>query len=828
MFNYFSTKCKLLTVLLAILITGAANGNMTSRPRQNKAIEAIANSTLNSIINNNNTIIYKWLPESEIHVSSAAPEVDQLLKTLNGKMRLVVCSYDGSNLVRCLPFVNGKLHLSESNGNISDWSFKLQSSRVPGENDATDLSITFKITAGKAISSGIAAAFDFSGWSPENYILAPAAVYNANRYRVLPVQYPPYIYEPKDKPLDMPVTITNVLHLNKDFSPGKIEILTGSCSTPLLSFYNPVKKRGWIMLTTQGTQFGNSGLIIEEDLSAKRATFVLSAPGVREARYVMTGFTKSTDQAADFKANDQVELKMRIYNFSAGNLQEFYDKVFTIRKALSGPTVYRNVAPFSAINDIILDHHDKTKYYEDDKYGYICSGPKGDQPYWHLQAGWAGVPVYSFPQVIQPTPERLRRISKSFDVLKIMQGTSGLTRGIFMKGEFYGDNFKEKEKNRNIAMVRRSGEMLFFGIQTLELLKREGKEAVIKPEWIEMFRKEAEGIVKIWKDYGQFGQFIDAETGKMDVNGSTAGAVCISGLAIASVYFNNPQYLKIAELAGNFYYNRDLSKGYAGGGPAEILQCQDSESAYDITEAYTTLFELTRNPVWLKYARDAAALFSTWTISYDYKFPEGSVMHRIDAKSTGAVWASIQNAHGAPGIYILSGNFLLRLYRTTGDKRYMELLKDIAHNVVQYTTTETNPVVPKAAPGSVTERVNLSDWEGKENIGGSIPDGDSNMAWEVVTSLTITQNPGIYLRLDTGNLFVLDNVNAVITKRDKNKITLRITNPTAYDARISLFSEDSVMSGKVMDRYSFMKWPKVEVKAGKTKEFSVDSDGHIK
>jgi hypothetical protein len=99
----------------------------------------------------------------------------------------------------------------------------------------------------------------------------------------------------------------------------------------------------------------------------------------------------------------------------------------------------------------------------------------------------------------------------------------------------------------------------------------------------------------------------------------------------------------------------------------------------------------------------------------------------FDARSTGAVWASIQNAHGAPGMYILSGNFLLRLYRATGDKRYMELLKDITHNVVQYTTTEKNPVVPKAVPGSVSERVNLSDWEGANNIGGSIPDGDSNM-----------------------------------------------------------------------------------------------------
>ncbi len=820
------SKHDILPILLILFFAGTSVANLHGRPLQSYRLDK--ESALNKpaeTVDAGDTIAEKWLPGPENQLPCASPEVDQFLKTLGGKMRVLGCEYSGSKLVKSLPFVHGELIVNESKQNNTEWSFKLRPTFVGKDQDVMDLSLVFLLKKGFAKSSGIAVAFDFTDWSSDNYILAPAAVYNANRYTINPVQYPPYIYDPKDKPLDMPVTITNVLHLNKDLSPGKIEMLTGSCATPLMSFYNKNTKRGWIMLTTQQTQFGNSGFIIEEDLSRKRATFVLSAPGVRESRYVMTGFTKSTDQAADFKANDQVELKVRLYNFPVESLQEFYDKIFAIRKALSGATVYRKVAPFSAINDIILDHHDKMKYYEDDHYGYICSGPRENQPYWHLQAGWGGVPAFSFPQVIQSTPERLRRIAKSFDVLKLMQGKTGLTHGIFMKGEIFGDNFEEKEKNRNIAMVRRNGEMLFFGIQTLDLLKIKG--SYIDPKWKEMFQKQADGIVKIWKDYGQFGQFIDVETGKMDIHGSTAGAVCISGLALASVYFNNPEYLKIAELAGKYYYDRDLSKGYAGGGPAEILQCQDSEAAYDITEAYTTLFELTGNQEWLRYAKYAAALLSTWTVSYDYKFPKGSVMHRVDARATGAVWASIQNAHGAPGLYILSGDFLLRLYRATSDKRYMELLRDIAHNVVQYTTTEKNPVVPKAVPGSVSERVNLSDWEGAENIGGSIPDGDSNMAWGIVTSLEITQNPGLYLRFDTGDLFVLDNVDAVITKRDKKSVTLKITNPTPYDGRIAIFSEDGAMARKPMDRYAFTKWPKVEVKSGETKEIIVNSDGQI-
>lgn len=487
--------------------------------------------------------------------------VNGFLKTFNGCLRPMVCSYTDGVLKSSTPFVG-----ESAKHQSSLWTCKIDQTNGTVGQDFIDLNFTFKLMEGVLNSGGVAMAFDFENWKAENYVLAPAAVYNGNRYKIIPVQYPPYIYDQKEKPLDLPITITNVLHLNIDKSPAKIEMLTGSCSTPMLSFYDQVDKRGWIMLTDQGTQFGNSGLMIEEDVPNGRATFVVSAPGVRESRYVMTGFTKGTDHAADFKTGDKVEMKVRLYNFGAANLQEFYEKVFSVRKAISGPTTYRNVAPFSAINDIILDHHDKAKYYEDEKSGYICSGPEGNQPYWHLQAGWAGVPVFSFPQVMQPTTERLRRIGNSFDVLKIMQGKTGLVHGMYMKGVLYGDNFKEKEKNRDIAMVRRSGEMLYFGIQTLELFKLEGHENLIKPEWVEMFKNQADGIVKIWKDYGQFGQFIDVETGKMDVNGSTAGAVCISGLALASKYYNVPEYLSVAEAAGNYYYHRAYKRRGRRGG----------------------------------------------------------------------------------------------------------------------------------------------------------------------------------------------------------------------------------------------------------------------
>ena len=176
----------------------------------------------------------------------------------------------------------------------------------------------------------------------------------------------------------------------------------------------------------------------------------------------------------------------------------------------------------------------------------------------------------------------------------------------------------------------------------------------------------------------------------------------------------------------------------------------------------------------------------------------------------------------APGIYILSGDFLLKLYRATGDERYAELLKDIAHNVVQYVTTPSNPLGRGSAPGSVSERVNLSDWEGLDGI-GSVSAGDSNMAWETVALLSILQNPGIYVQTDTDKLLVLDHVNARVLERTDKGVLLEIENPTDYPAEVSVFAETQAEAQKPLGWNAYADWRKVSIKGGEKVKVSLSS-----
>lgn len=768
-----------------------------------------------------------WLPTpvSEMPADEFTAPFDAFLRSLSGRLRPLACWYGGTaQLQASRPFTGGRVQAGGQR-----WECAVHSSPVNEDGTALDLRFSFRLPAGAAPSAGVALAVDFSDWSPDNYVLAPAALYNGNRYRVLPVGYPPYIYDPPDRPLDMPVTVTNIPHLNTSGAPGRVELLTGSCATPLLSFFAPGARRGFILLTDQGTRFGNSGLFVEEEPSQRRASFVVSAPGVREQRYVMCGRADSGDAAADWNAGDEVSLRLRLYNFAAPDIPAFLDKIFDVRKALSGSTQYRHITPFTAAAGMIASHHDRTKWLEEDGYAYICNRPHTDNPFDHLQVGWGGVPVYSYPQAILETPERLRRVRLSFDtVAQNMQGKSGLLYGIFRRGELIGDNFNEWMKRRSIAMIRRDGETLYFGLKQNLLLKARGHADMVKPAWDTMLRRVADGLLRLWNEYGQLGQTVNVETGRIEINGSSAGTACVSGLALASHYFSDPRYLAAAEAVATLYYDRDLSSGYVGGGPAEILQCPDSESAYNLVEAFVVLYELTGTPQWLTCARTAASLLSTWVVSYDYVFPKGCDLERVGARATGSVWASVQNAHSAPGLYVSSGDFLLKLFRATGDRRIAGMYQDTVHNVIQYVNTPTNPVGIGSGPGVVTERVNLSDWEGREGV-GAIPGGDSNQAWETLALLACLENPGIYLRTDDDTLIVLDHMEARVAGTDARRgaKTLEITNPTLYDARVSILAEGRLQAAKPLGWTAFDRWPQVEVKAGATVRVEATSDGTV-
>jgi hypothetical protein len=247
------------------------------------------------------------------------------------------------------------------------------------------------------------------------------------------------------------------------------------------------------------------------------------------------------------------------------------------------------------------------------------------------------------------------------------------------------------------------------------------------------------------------------------------------------------------------------------GACADILQNADSETAYGFMTSLMVLYELTGETKWLEKSRNLANLCATWTVSYDYELPQSTELGRLGAKLTGAVWASTQNKHGAPGICTSSGDPLFKIYRATGDQRYAELMRDIIH-------AHAEGVRPN---GKISERLTYCDADSRGERGTV-----GNTGWNELNGILMAMEiPGVYLQTDKNEIYVYDAVETKIVKHTEDGIVLSIKNPTRYNANISILAETMADSKKTLGYTAFLTWPKVEVKMGMTRLFLVSNDG---
>jgi len=488
---------------------------------------------------------------------------------------------------------------------------------------------------------------------------------------------------------------------------------------------------------------------------------------------------------------------------------------FRVRKSFTDKNEFVHTIPFGKIYDLQETLHNTERW--DDSMKYYRQGGLNeiDQFYSGVQLGWIGGLIEEQPLLAAGSDLSYTRSVQSIEtILTNMQGESGLMYGIFKDGVLHSDDSRNKSKQPLLGMARKNGDALYFLLQNLMMLKNSEKYKPIAEKFEPKAQKLTDGLVNLWKNYNQFGQFFDVKTGELVVYGSTSGASIIGALALASEYFNEKEYLDVAEAAAEFYYNRDLKNGYTTGGPGEAIQCPDSESAYAIMEGFMALYDITGKKKYLAMAEAAAAYFATWVTSYDFKFPQQSVLGKISAKATGSVWANIQNRHGAPAICNFSGDCLLKLYRATNNPLYLELLKDIAHNSVQYVSTAEKPLSPTMHPGYVCERVNISGWEGERNIGGNFY---GSSPWvEVALMQTTTQVPGIYVDVNKSTVTVFDHLEAnIINNHKPEEVAIRVKNPTRYNTTCSVFLDFN--KDKPMGWNNYFEYEKVELSANEEK-----------
>jgi hypothetical protein len=675
----------------------------------------------------------------------------------------------------------------EASLNGARWKTSTSVAEVLGRSGSFDVTSVIELIEGSSPATSVELITDFSQWNPASYVFAPCMVYDGNRFEIVDVPYSPYWPDASHYAVDKPISITNQVHLNKEGSPAVIETDTWGVATPCLGWRSP-EGRGFLLFTPDHNELGAMGLTIAEDGAAVKATFTVESPRRRSKIPNIMGFREG-DALRDWKAGDTATLTVRIRFFDAPRLQDLFDRYAEGRKDFGDRRTVKAL-PFSEADRMVREKVNALNW--DEELGYYRHGISrlNTKPYDWWQLGWVSGGLTTLPMIAQGDPVQKARALRN---LAFMFEGSPVENGLW-KAHHDGTKFNNEDprppRPGYLVSVRRLSDGLYFGLKQILMLEARGEE--VPAAWKTSARNLADALVDIFRKQGQIGQYLDIRTAEIGIGGSTAGGVLPAALVLASKTFGEASYLKAAEDLGRQLVRDCVETGLTTGGPCDMLTAPDSESCFALLVSLVDLFEATGDRFWAKSASDLTRQFSTWVTSYDFAYPPESHLGKVDVPSNGSVWANIQNKHAAPGICNFSGESLFRLWRDTGDELALDLIRDIAGNITSYVSREGH-LIGTMNSGMMCERVNLSDWEGQEGVGGNI--FGSTIWVETALMLTVAELPGVYVRKETGRVIVFDHIDAEFSNLGGTP-KLELHNPTKFDAVVQVLIEDDVSASK--------------------------------
>ena len=87
--------------------------------------------------------------------------------------------------------------------------------------------------------------------------------------------------------------------------------------------------------------------------------------------------------------------------------------------------------------------------------------------------------------------------------------------------------------------------------------------------------------------------------------------------------------------------------------------------------------------------------------------------------------------------------------------------------------------------------------------------------------LTATEVPGIYMQTDTGRVWVFDQVEAEVVRRDPEQLVLRVKNSTTYPASVRVLAESRAAARRPLGWNRLVHAPVWGIAPGEQKLFTV-------
>ena len=620
----------------------------------------------------------------------------------------------------------------------------------------------------------------FTEWSPSVSVMLPGAVYEGNRFEASRQNYPPL---PSPSSKGDPLQVSDVPRLVLGAGESRFSQPASANSTPGIGlFFADHGQAVWIL----------TPLLSEQVM----VHFEVVESSDRTQAEVRVWLSES-----DGDASVESHFPVCLTAFPCSTMEEFLHRFGGLRHVLTDPPLRRDLLPFSAAWDILEDKQNSQNWVSDGGYYAVGTEPlRSKHISQNWQMGWTGGMLAAHALLLRGDEKSRQRALCNFDfVFPAGQAPSGFFYGMGDGSQWVGDKFDDPSAPWHL--IRKSADGLFFMLSSLLTLRARGEECLIKPHWEGGLEKCADAFVSLWKRYGDFGQFVNHDTGDLIVANSSSAALAPGALALAARYFPSKReaFLEVALAALRSMDGGDVKRGFTSGGPGDAMQCPDSESAAALLESCVTVFEETGNPYCLQMAKRVADILATWVVSYDFPFPADSSFGRLGMLTHGTVLANVQNKHSAPGLCTLSGLGLFKLFRTTGERVYLDLLTAVAHALPQFLSHKGRRIpfeIPYAAPvnpdqhfledGWINERVNMMRWGPDEKIGEVF----YCSCWpEISLMLMVAELPGVYVRMDSDSIWVLDHLQ--VAWKDRERSILELFNPTSFEAETTLFIEET-------------------------------------
>jgi hypothetical protein len=687
----------------------------------------------------------------------------------------------------------------------SKWQIELsQNEHVQGDQE---IQVIFRCVEGQISNASVSLEMGIDDWSLDNYLLMPAAVYNGNRYPAVVSDYMPFWNDPSQLGVDKPIMLSNQPRLNYNDGASKIQLRSGSMSIPSVGIQNPETKLGTWVFFNQGNEQGDYGVTFTENKSRNQAVLSLVSPVVREKTqyYIANNDAPSEDILANFVKGDVISFNLKMVQFGANNRQDLFNKWIDYRKDYHPKDIKITDCSLSNAFKTVEEKFNRQNWRD---LGYYAVGTT-DNFFQDWQIGWTGGMITTLPLLLEGKQISKERVIKNFDWL--------YEKGVAPTGYYYDVVFKNKPSGAfplkalgdSLLLTRKNADATYYIYKQFMALNELG--IPVKEKWEIGNENALKAQINTWKKYGQLGQFVNQETGRLVIGNTTSSGIFPASLCAAYNYTGNKAYIAYAEEIGEYFYKNFIQKGLVCGGPGDAMQSFDSESSYALLVSMVDLYETTKNEKWLQRSIEMANQFSTWVVGYDYKFPEGSLYHKLGMRSTGGVYANTQNQHAGPGICTHSGEALLKLYRFTNNQFYLDLCADIVHSLPQFLSRSESPI-KCLEDGWVSERINMTDW--LEGIGETM----CGSTWaETALLLAATELPGVYIEKDNGNVTVFDQVNAEVIKNTSNQIWVKISNPTSEVASLKIFAESNLDRKNAYGYNPNMNWDRIILNPGEKK-----------